>query len=382
MENTEAPAVLLLPGFGVGTFHYEQQLQDLGQEYRVWAMDFLGQGKSWPSHDPAPGEDVVEEVVEGQAKSQVVEWGSGKTAESWATDLVYSVDTWRDQVHAFVEKVIGGPVYIVGNSLGGYVATYFATTNPELVKGVVLLNATPFWAFMPNARRYPWLARFVPWAGLLPVPAIAKAAIRVWWNILRNPQLLRRAVTMVYADRSVVDEKLVQNMKAATDHPAAFAAFASIMFAPQAHTNFKENLISLKEKKMPMCMIYGKEDPWVVPFWGQRAKQRNPDAIYYEISPAGHCPHHEAPEVVNVLLRRWMESIESEGAVSPLLLETGKDKQERQFVVERSSAGVKRVSVRLKETRGFWGNLVDSIREMFAGKSLQSQVVETVEKSR
>lgn len=65
------------------------------------------------------------------------------------------------------------------------------------------------------------------------------------WNILRNPQLLRRAVTMVYADRSAVDEKLVQNMKAATDHPAAFAAFASIMFAPQAHTNFKENLIRL-----------------------------------------------------------------------------------------------------------------------------------------
>lgn len=97
--------MLLLPGFGVGTFHYEQQLQDLGQEYRVWAMDFLGQGKSWPSHDPAPGEDVVEEVLEGQAKSQVVEWGSGKMAESWATDLVYSVDTWRDQVHAFVEKV-------------------------------------------------------------------------------------------------------------------------------------------------------------------------------------------------------------------------------------------------------------------------------------
>lgn len=49
---------------------------------------------------------------------------------------------------------------------------------------------------------------------------------------------------------------------------------------------------------MPMCMIYGKEDPWVVPFWGQRAKQRNPDAVYYELSPAGHCPHHEAPEVL------------------------------------------------------------------------------------
>lgn len=87
-------------------------------------------------------------------------------------------------------------------------------------------------------------------------------------------------------------------------------------------------------------------------------------------------------QVVNVLLRRWVESIESEGVVSPLLLETGTAQKERQFVVERPNAGVKRVSVRVKETRGFWGNLVDSIREMFTGKSLQSQVVETVEKSR
>ena len=54
-------------------------------------------------------------------------------------------------------------MYIVGNSLGGYVGTYFAATNPELVKGIALLNATPFWAFTPNARRYPLLSKLVPW---------------------------------------------------------------------------------------------------------------------------------------------------------------------------------------------------------------------------
>lgn len=48
---------------------------------------------------------------------------------------------------------------IVGNSFGGYVGAYFAATNPELVKGMALLNATPFWAFMPNARRHPQLSQ-------------------------------------------------------------------------------------------------------------------------------------------------------------------------------------------------------------------------------
>lgn len=71
-------------------------------------------------------------------------------------------------------------MYIVGNSLGGYVGSYFAATNPELVKGVTLLNATPFWAFTPNSRRYPLLSKLTPWGGLLPVPIFAKAIIRFW----------------------------------------------------------------------------------------------------------------------------------------------------------------------------------------------------------
>ena len=43
--------------------------------------------------------------------------------------------------------------------------------------------------------------------------------------------------------------------------------------------------------------MYGKEDPWVKPIWGQQVKKQLPDAPYYEISPAGHCPHDEVPEV-------------------------------------------------------------------------------------
>jgi carotenoid cleavage dioxygenase-like enzyme len=47
----------------------------------------------------------------------------------------------------------------------------------------------------------------------------------------------------------------------------------------------------------PICLVYGKEDPWVKPVWGLQVKQQVPEAPYYEISPAGHCPHDEVPEV-------------------------------------------------------------------------------------
>lgn len=99
-ENSGSPPVLFLPGFGVGSFHYEKQLKDLGCDFRVWAIDFLGQGKSLPFEDPAPR--LKEEGISGR---EDVAWGFGDKSEPWASDLVYSIDLWQDQVRYFIEEV-------------------------------------------------------------------------------------------------------------------------------------------------------------------------------------------------------------------------------------------------------------------------------------
>lgn len=58
------------------------------------------------------------------------------------------------QVLAFIEEVISEPVYVAGNSLGGYIGAHLAANHPRSVLGLALLNATPFWAFRrPTARR-------------------------------------------------------------------------------------------------------------------------------------------------------------------------------------------------------------------------------------
>ena len=45
------PSLLLVPGFGVGTFHYERNIEELSKYYSVYTLDLFGQGKSWP---PSP----------------------------------------------------------------------------------------------------------------------------------------------------------------------------------------------------------------------------------------------------------------------------------------------------------------------------------------
>ncbi|KAK7323425.1 hypothetical protein VNO77_26897 [Canavalia gladiata] len=315
-ENVDSPHVLFLPGFGVGSFHYEKQLKDLGRDYRVWALDFLGQGMSLPFEDPAPLSKVG-----AASNGSISSWGFGDETEPWATKLVYSVDLWQDQVRCFIEEVVGEPVYLVGNSLGGFVALYFAASNPHLVKGVTLLNATPFWGFLPNPVKNPTLAKIFPWTGTFPLPSNIKRLTELVWEKISDPKSIAEVLSQVYADHSTNVDNVFSRIVETTRHPAAAASFASIMFAPQGELSFSETLSRCRANCVPICLMYGKEDPWVMPVWGLLAKRKVPEAPYYQISPAGHCPHDEVPEIINFLLRGWIRNLESQGSVSLPLLE-------------------------------------------------------------
>ncbi|CAN4110262.1 unnamed protein product [Withania somnifera] len=318
-QNVNSAPILFLPGFGVGSFHYEKQLKDLGRDYRIWALDFIGQGKSLPCEDPT---SQSERLDESEGDGNNVLWGFGDEAEPWAKELVYSVDLWRDQVRYFIEEVIKEPVYIVGNSLGGYVALYFAAYYPQLVKGVTLLNATPFWGFLPNPVRSPRLSRLFPWAGTFPLPSTIRKLTEFVWEKIRAPESIAEVLKQVYADHTTKVDKVFSSILEVTEHPAAAAALASIMFAPRGQLSFKEALTGCRMNNVPVCLIYGKEDPWVMPIWGLKVKQQFPEAPYYQISPAGHCPHDEVPEVVNFLLRGWIRNVESNSSVALPLLDS------------------------------------------------------------
>ncbi|TKY67950.1 Pheophytinase [Spatholobus suberectus] len=335
-ENVDSPHVLFLPGFGVGAFHYEKQLKDLGRDTRVWALDFLGQGLSLPFEDPAP------HYKEGATSNgNASSWGFGDETEPWAAELVYSMDLWQEQVRYFIEEVIREPVYIVGNSLGGYVALYSAARNPHLVKGVTLLNATPFWGFLPNPTKNPGLAKFFPWAGTFPLPANVRRLTELVWEKISDPTSIAEVLKQIYADHSTNVDGVFSRIIETTRHPAAAAAFASIMCAPQAELSFSEVLSRCRQNNVPICLMYGKEDPWVRPLWGLQVKKQVPEAPYYQISPAGHCPHDEVPEVINFLLRGWIRNLESHGSISlPLLDELdclkNADARELEFIREGS----------------------------------------------
>lgn len=286
--------VVLLPGFGVGSFHYDAQLRDgLGDDDDaccVWALDFCGQGASWPASDEASRDGSLE-------------------------GFAYSVDCWRDQVVDFVRDVVrANGVYLAGNSLGGFVATYAAATTTEesLVKGLILMNATPFWGFVPSDRES--LAyKLAPWRGELPAPSWIRAPIKAYWESFRSEQNVRGLLGLVYANKERLDDALVRQIIEPTDNANALCTFCSVVWSPKAAMSFDDMLrrIGAREKELPVALVYGKEDPWVVPLWGQRLKRALPHADYYELSPAGHCPAHECPSTTSEIMRSWMRYVET-----------------------------------------------------------------------
>ncbi|KAG2483341.1 hypothetical protein HYH03_017789 [Edaphochlamys debaryana] len=283
----------MVHGFGVAGWHFHRNWEDLERDHRCWAVDLLGQGRSWPQLPVPPN-----------------------------SGLFYSVETWTRQLEDFLEQVVGEPAYVAGNSLGGYLAVMLAARRPDLVRGVVLLNATPFWAFRP-ARGTPgsegalWRALDNAVDGSVPVPEGLKRTIeRYWWDTLRDPTTISSMLKLVYAAKAPPDPPLVARIVEATEHAGALDAFTSIVLSPKASTTFDELVDALGEARLPVLLLYGREDPWVRPIWGQRLKRRLPAATYLELSPAGHCPHHETPAAVNRALRAWLAAQQDAAASS------------------------------------------------------------------
>jgi hypothetical protein len=142
--GTRGAPILLAHGFGVGAYHFERNIPELAENHRVFAVDILGQGGSWPTRELQPGEGP----------------------------LRYCAETWTEQLHHFIQEHVGEPVYVVGNSLGGFLGANLAANHPDAVKGLILLNAAPFWSFRPPGEDAKGIWKLLQSDGTLPVPEV------------------------------------------------------------------------------------------------------------------------------------------------------------------------------------------------------------------
>ena len=123
----------------------------------------------------------------------------------------------------------------------------------------------------------------------------------------------------VYAAPDRADDQLARDICTSAAHPNGPRVFASILFAGRAKDEFDDVMRRLGEKDLKTYLVYGREDPWVRPIWGQRAARRFAEAgtvaPYYELSPAGHCVHHEAPGAVAACVLKLIRDVDVPASV-------------------------------------------------------------------
>eukprot|EP00751_Fragilariopsis_kerguelensis_P004917 CAMPEP_0170794572 /NCGR_PEP_ID=MMETSP0733-20121128/23491_1 /TAXON_ID=186038 /ORGANISM="Fragilariopsis kerguelensis, Strain L26-C5" /LENGTH=639 /DNA_ID=CAMNT_0011144061 /DNA_START=218 /DNA_END=2137 /DNA_ORIENTATION=+ len=332
-SNNEQP-ILLLNGFGVGSFHQHRLIPELftknNDPHRtVYCMDYVGQGQSWP---------------------QGCNNGLGENEK----DLQYSADTWCEQIIDFIEAIVLSSttihddddgsrcpptptqVHLVGNSVGGHLAAHVAVRRPDLVASLCLLNPTPVWG-----------ANLPGWDAHLPVPAIPKLVVRSLFDQIRDLHTIEESLNAAYSRREAFTDELVHQIRDCTLGKGGQAALASIMWSPPLISGTTKGgkgdfYDCLTNVSCDVLLVFGTDDPWCQPCLARsmlvalnerreegtrtttdirhsshnknndgrhsqsHTRPRTPVHRYVEISHAGHCPHHEAPQAVGHLVNQWV----------------------------------------------------------------------------
>jgi pimeloyl-ACP methyl ester carboxylesterase len=262
--HPQRPPLLFIHGFGASTDHWRKNVNGLEDEFEVWAIDLLGFGRS--------------------------------AKPSWE----YSGDLWRDQLHDFIQHVVGQPVVLAGNSLGGYVSLCVATQRPESAAGLVLINsAGPFTDIQGTTKPDP--IREV-------MGSVVQTLFRQDWasfllfQYVRQRSVIRKTLEKVYLDQSAVTDRLIEEIYRPSCDPGAEKVFASVFRTPQGE---KVDVL-LNQLTVPLLMLWGEADPWInARDRGAKFRSYHPQLTEYYLQ-AGHCPHDEIPDQVNDLLRNWV----------------------------------------------------------------------------
>ncbi len=263
-----ATPILLLHGFGASIGHWRHNFSALAENHTVYALDLLGFG------------------------------GSAKAAISYDTNL------WVELVWEFWLTFIRQPTVLMGNSIGSLVCVGVAGAHPEMVKGVVMINLPDF--SVREEMLPPWLQPIVSSIeNLFTAPLLIKPL----FYLLRRPAVVKKWAGMAYHNPEAITEEFVEILSrpaldqgSATTFAALFRGMSSPGFAPPIGS-------ILPHLTMPLLLIWGRHDRMIPPNLANRFAAMNP-ALEIVALDAGHCPHDECPEVVNLILCQWLSRLQ------------------------------------------------------------------------
>lgn len=207
----DKPPLLLVHNAGLSLLEWQNAIEELGRDYRVYALDLLGFGYSEKPN------------------------------------VSYSSYLYALLLTDFVQDVVGGPVYAVGSGFGGAFLMAAASLKPELFSRVLMVNPSGlgYGGDMPD-RRQEIVAK------ILRLPIIGETA----FNLLCSRRVLYRILSE-YAYSENLSDDIIDRIYYAAHYGGSRQKFAlSALVCGSLNVNIAG---MLREAAMPVHIILGGE---------------------------------------------------------------------------------------------------------------------------
>lgn len=177
-------------------------------------------------------------------------------------------------IEAFIDYKGYDKVTLLGNSLGGHVGLIYCTMRLEKVQNLILTGSSGLYenAFGSS---YPRKSDY---------------------------DFIKQRVGLTFYDPNVASKELVDEVFGIINDKGRAIRLISI-----SKSAIRHNMASdLADIRVPVCLIWGKNDTITPPEVAEDFKRLLPQADLYWIDKCGHAPMMEHPQEFNTILESWL----------------------------------------------------------------------------
>jgi pimeloyl-ACP methyl ester carboxylesterase len=254
----EGEPLLLIHGYGAGSWVWEKQMDILSRNYKVYALDIIGYGFSDRPR------------------------------------IEYTPETYIHFLRDFMDGLGIERAALIGNSMGGGIAWAMAALFPKRVKRLILIDCVPpdvLNQVRNESFRTLAVIKDIPFLPYLVIASRSKRSVKA---VLQECLFDRRLITPTLLNRQW---ELIR-----------FKGSTWVLYSTLKHakdTSKMGDYLSLINH--PTLLIWGERDLVFPPSVGESLHQAIKGSKLHIIKRSGHIPMWETPEEVNQIILNFLK---------------------------------------------------------------------------
>lgn len=185
-----------------------------------------------------------------------------------------NVKALAEFLRRFIQHMGLSDINLLGNSLGGHVALVYASKHPETVRTLILTGSS----------------------------GLYENAFGGGFPRREDKEFIRKKVAVTFYDPGFATDTLVDECYVTVNDRAKLIRILSL-----AKSAIRHNMASeLPKLKMPVCLIWGKQDQITPPHVAEEFHEFIPNSELFWIDHCGHAAMMEKPAEFNAILDGWL----------------------------------------------------------------------------